>query len=231
MIKPVSLLTGIIIFMSYSFNSNASTLVKTNTFLIDETTSSGVGFGVNAFYMPDKTLVDVSLTIDATLTYDYVQYISVPRTGTGIPVLPILYYDHIETLTIDDPFDNLFDPLVINSSSQFKSCDGVYSISTDSYNYTCSFSGTETFTSVPVNITGIVPDDFLGFDVINFSAVSSFQDPVLLPINGILGGSSREFEWSGNYTFTYTYVPVPPAVWLFGSGLIGLIGVARRKKA
>ena len=26
-------------------------------------------------------------------------------------------------------------------------------------------------------------------------------------------------------------VPVPAAVWLFGSGLIGLIGVARRKKA
>ena len=26
-------------------------------------------------------------------------------------------------------------------------------------------------------------------------------------------------------------VPVPPAVWLFGSGLIGLVGIARRKKA
>ena len=31
--------------------------------------------------------------------------------------------------------------------------------------------------------------------------------------------------------FTITAVPVPAAVWLFGSGLIGLIGVARRKKA
>jgi hypothetical protein len=26
-------------------------------------------------------------------------------------------------------------------------------------------------------------------------------------------------------------VPVPAAVWLFGSGLLGLVGVARRKKA
>jgi hypothetical protein len=29
--------------------------------------------------------------------------------------------------------------------------------------------------------------------------------------------------------FTFTPVPVPAAAWLFGSGLIGLIGVARRK--
>ena len=31
--------------------------------------------------------------------------------------------------------------------------------------------------------------------------------------------------------FANTTVPVPAAVWLFGSGLIGLIGVARRKKS
>jgi PEP-CTERM motif len=27
-----------------------------------------------------------------------------------------------------------------------------------------------------------------------------------------------------------TPVPVPAAVWLFGSGLLGLIGIARKKK-
>ena len=26
-------------------------------------------------------------------------------------------------------------------------------------------------------------------------------------------------------------IPIPAAVWLFGSGLLGLIGIARRKKA
>ena len=31
--------------------------------------------------------------------------------------------------------------------------------------------------------------------------------------------------------FAESYVPLPPAVWLFGFGLVGLIGVARRKKA
>jgi hypothetical protein len=31
--------------------------------------------------------------------------------------------------------------------------------------------------------------------------------------------------------FTLSTVPVPPALWLFGSGLLGLIGVARRRAA
>ena len=37
--------------------------------------------------------------------------------------------------------------------------------------------------------------------------------------------------FSANFDFTTAAVPVPAAVWLFGSGLLGLVGVARRKKA
>jgi len=36
--------------------------------------------------------------------------------------------------------------------------------------------------------------------------------------------------WSVDIT-PATVIPVPAAVWLFGSGLLGLVGVARRKKA
>ena len=32
-------------------------------------------------------------------------------------------------------------------------------------------------------------------------------------------------------SFTVSAVPIPAAVWLFGSGLLGLVGMARRKKA
>jgi len=31
------------------------------------------------------------------------------------------------------------------------------------------------------------------------------------------------------FLLTPTAVPLPPALWLFGTGLLGLIGVARRK--
>jgi len=75
-------------------------------------------------------------------------------------------------------------------------------------------------------------------------------------INGVLLGSDSQTDVSGNtfvlafegihsvrftgsgtialddLTFNpVTAIPVPAAVWLFGSGLIGLIGVTRRKKA
>ena len=43
-----------------------------------------------------------------------------------------------------------------------------------------------------------------------------------------------EGAYVGTLEYTYTYnpvVPIPAAVWLFGSGLIGLIGIARRKQS
>ena len=50
----------------------------------------------------------------------------------------------------------------------------------------------------------------------------------------ILNTNSDNFYALTQHTLTYrveyfTSTPVPPAAWLFGSGLIGLIGVARRK--
>ena len=43
----------------------------------------------------------------------------------------------------------------------------------------------------------------------------------------------EEIEWSNNsllvINFEQTVVPIPSAVWLFGSGLIGLVGLARRR--
>ena len=33
------------------------------------------------------------------------------------------------------------------------------------------------------------------------------------------------------YSHDATYVPIPAAVWLFGSGLLGLVGIARRKRS
>jgi hypothetical protein len=51
------------------------------------------------------------------------------------------------------------------------------------------------------------------------------------------GGGSRTHDTTGTDLQVYavwsqtTAVPIPAAVWLFGSGLVGIVGVARRKAA
>ena len=44
-----------------------------------------------------------------------------------------------------------------------------------------------------------------------------------------LNGGSQVADLSNVRAFSV--VPVPAAVWLFGSGLLGLVGVARRKRS
>lgn len=62
------------------------------------------------------------------------------------------------------------------------------------------------------------------FDVTTFTFLS--QDP-----NASIAANCT-FELDNTCpTVTASAVPVPAAVWLFGSGLLGLVGIARRKKA
>jgi hypothetical protein len=63
--------------------------------------------------------------------------------------------------------------------------------------------------------------DWLGIDTLAFN---SFGGVNVNP--GGLGGSGYQFAMDN---FTFNVVPIPAAIWLFGSGLLGLIGIARRK--
>ena len=69
-------------------------------------------------------------------------------------------------------------------------------------------------------------------DVYSSVAVTSGTPPV---VNGQPGLAMIDGAFPGmNANFNFTApaaVPVPAAVWLFGSGLLGLVGVARRKKS
>jgi len=77
---------------------------------------------------------------------------------------------------------------------------------------------------------GIVPlpeDLTLAYDFGLINAIGSSYSNFILDPN-IWTGAQYEFDIYGNDPLVSS-VPVPAAVWLFGSGLIGLIGIARRK--
>lgn len=78
--------------------------------------------------------------------------------------------------------------------------------------------------------TVIFADRFSAIDTVNFDA---------LPTDGILSlnavgiastNSPTNFAGASGSVDASAVVPVPPAVWLFGSGLIGVVAVARRRK-
>ena len=54
---------------------------------------------------------------------------------------------------------------------------------------------------------------------------------IQIGFNNLVGGYESSGRFYDNVNFDVAPVPVPAAVWLFGSGLLGLVGVARRKKA
>ena len=66
--------------------------------------------------------------------------------------------------------------------------------------------------------------------MIGSAAISDLQEADLLAELWYINIHSTS-DPSGEIRGQVGVVPVPPALWLFGSGLLGLVGMARRKKA
>lgn len=68
-----------------------------------------------------------------------------------------------------------------------------------------------------------------------FGAADLITTPVgdaVVPSNMVIGAPSDTFiGFNLSGSLVVTVVPIPPAIWLFGSGLIGLIGFARHKQS
>ncbi|TCK17584.1 putative secreted protein [Thiogranum longum] len=137
--------------------------------------------------------------------------------------------------------------LTLSASGQF-----------DDSAFTGPGEGTILFNNLSGNSLTIL---FGGLSFLNSADVNyTSTDPSLAPRLSLSGGALTELNYGGNagsssltsvllnvdaiddsfnfvnatwtgITLTPTAVPVPAAVWLFGSGLLGLVGVARRKAA
>lgn len=94
-------------------------------------------------------------------------------------------------------------------------------------------------TSGTWELTGnIVPLFFItkyngGYDVYSYMGpgTSPFSDSWDASSRGTIGATCSELNCNANVSHLSVHgvVPIPAAVWLFGSGLLGLVGVARRR--
>jgi len=82
-----------------------------------------------------------------------------------------------------------------------------------------------------VQPNGVNPGEWLGI-IFDLQSGMTFADVLTELGNGDLriGIHVQGFASGGSESFVNSPVPVPAAVWLFGSGLLGLAGVARRKR-
>lgn len=109
----------------------------------------------------------------------------------------------------------------------------IVSITADALDFTGSWSADF---STPYTV-GLIP---LGADNELNSSLAGSQEDIYDAIIGTAFATSAPPAFSplpdptffGTFTFSAaSAVPIPAAVWLFGSGLLGLIGIARRTKA
>ena len=69
-----------------------------------------------------------------------------------------------------------------------------------------------------------------GTSQINFDNPSN-PYPSISFTDTFIGTAFDTNELFMGFNYSIAAIPIPPSVWLFGSGLLGLIGIARRKKA
>ena len=82
-----------------------------------------------------------------------------------------------------------------------------------------------------IDYTNIANGTIDGLFTLLVTSGSKTFDTNNLFINTFGDGGSSGFDGTITSVQASTVVPVPATVWLFGSGLLGLVGVARRKKA
>lgn len=99
-------------------------------------------------------------------------------------------------------------------------------------NFMSLFGTTGTASSTSTGSLGIYDDGYLRITGVTSPYDATLDDSLYSPEYYYDYDYARDNDGHGMGTFLVrtSVVPIPPAIWLFGSGLIGLIGVARRKK-
>lgn len=92
-----------------------------------------------------------------------------------------------------------------------------------------SWAGTGTTSVMKTSLTNTVNTVWSGVSIDTDMDADNYSGTKM--VDGAFVGQSANFNVNGITAQPVSQVPVPAAAWLLGSGLLGLIGVARRKAA
>ncbi len=158
-----------------------------------------------AFAMSSATLANtfVAQTTDLFVTYDYSSIINMATSSSGLSYQEVTTFVLLNDLNQEVKF---VDDYVDNRGSAPRNA------TTAGINYTLSGSGTHIFSGLTIGriytvVADISPDMFS---------------------SGTIGDNSSNSVIRVSFSDSVTAVPVPAAAWLFGSGLIGLMGMRKR---
>lgn len=162
----------------------------------------------NSFSSP--TSYDISNFITGTVTLANL----LPANTTYEPaIMDFSFFDGVQTIDQDDPVDVLF-------------------------RFTTDISGAITDWKVTLKtpVPAMPLSGFIEYSIITVNEGTHFEDTgsistATYPVPGVLVWE-RDFGTILDLPglWTTSEVPIPATAWLFGSGLLGLFGVARRKK-
>jgi hypothetical protein len=131
-------------------------------------------------------------------------------TNPALPIVP----------PVGDPVND--NPLVLDSLLGIAASNGSLG-STDSENQLSSGELLIEFLVPPFSSNGA----FVVFDL----ATGNGQVCLFYATAGCIPGATQAVAFEGEFTLVTTPIPVPAAVWLLGSGLLGLFGLGRKQAA
>lgn len=209
------------VFYSLSTNAGVFNLTPPNTLIIDSQVVSEAIFTLEALSGFDKNLLETVVLLDRADPSDDIS--NKVRIGSGIDTT-FLTYDELFPITQFDFTADITSPGIGPISSSVLSAQNEATFSLPSLSTTTNFfqiidfAGNTTFSSVEASLSRSLTTGFLNIDLLGDGTIFAIvnEADVLASIN---------FKDHG----TVRVVPIPAAIWLFGSGLLGLLGVSMGK--
>jgi len=140
------------------------------------------------------------------------------------------------TLTVADIIGSKSDSIGENPITSWAQDE--FGLGTLVVNDTSDTSGTWTLTDATTPYLFFVDKYDSGYDIYTYMGGDPYSGSwdannrgTIVPDQCTTDGGPINCGAVTSHISVYGVVPVPAAVWLFGSGLIGLVGLARRKKA